>query len=116
MSNPHNSLKMKDLLISTEAHLQQARNNAEVALRKAFEDLTKAEARLEGLIAMNLKSEGGKMLRREAREAVRVAAAKVTGIDGMVATLRMAHTSIKANLTFDDIVNGEEHAIITPVQ
>jgi hypothetical protein len=34
----------------------------------------------------------------------------------MVATLRMAHTSIKANLTFDDIVNGEEHAIITPVQ
>jgi hypothetical protein len=56
------------------------------------------------------------MLRREAREAVRVATAKVTGIDGMVATLRMAHTSIKANLTFDDIVNGEEHAIITPVQ
>ena len=107
---------MKDLLISTEAHLQQARNNAEEDRAKAIAELELAEARLKGLIAMNLKSEGGKMIRREAREAVRQATANVTGIDSMVATLRMAHTSIKANLTFDDIVNGEEHAIITPVQ
>ena len=96
---------MKDLLINMEADLQQARNNAEDALLEAFDDLKKAEAHLEALIEMNLKSEGGKMIRREAREAVRVATAKVTGIDAMVATLRMAHTSIKANLTFDDIVN-----------
>lgn len=96
---------MNDLIINMGAQLQQARNNAEDALLEAFDDLKKAEARLKSLTAMNLKSRGGRLLRSEARESVRLAEVRVRDIDSMVGALRMAHTSIKANLTFDDIVN-----------
>ena len=107
---------MKYLLIQMEADLQQALNTAEVARREAFDDLKKAKGRLEGLKAMNLKSVGGIMIRREAQDAVRLARVRVGDLDSMVVTLRNAQTNIRANLTFDEIVNEGEHAIITPVQ
>ena len=99
-----------------EANLLKAFDNAKDALIKAVEELNQAEARLNVYKGVKPKSEVGKQLHLDAREAVRLAQVKVDDISKMVVDLHKTHTSIKANLTFDDIVNEGEHAIITPVQ